>query len=1538
MRAIRLFTYILPILTLATLPLQGQVLLTEFMASNDTGLQDEDGDYSDWIELCNVGSLAVNLDGYRLTDDATRLDRWRIPARTLAPSECLVIFASNKDRDDPEQELHTNFKLDADGEYLALIDANGSVLQAFSPAYPEQLPDIAYGIGTQAIPVPLVQTQAPVRVFIPSDNSFSNDWVQLGFDDSSWLGGIGGAGFGTAFASAIGLDLTANMQGVNPSAYLRIPFTLPNASSIDDLQLHIQYDDGFVAYLNGQEVAVSNMPEASGGTDRLVDYTYEVNNTGKATALTSVTLDRGAKRLTYPVENLIGVTLTHFKAQAAKNNAASDPTQALPVPGSRAELIEDNLLSTGIINPGGGSTPLITDPVIDHATPGNSTPGMAFIFDEAVINGPGDDLVFFELHTGGANGDTFHVSPLTGLGNGLNTLTITAYDIPMADAPEIAPFFNNAFPLFADSLASLESQSFASSPNTTGFRSPGVGIDLSEMGYALGASVTGIFIRANGTAGIDPVFLAGLPPEQNLESWETAASADRADALALTPDIIQLGHHKDLLLTGNNLLAIHGASTGTNDTDFLIHPSLIGIDRVYTPTNTQYFLVATPGEANESGQAELGPHITDATDAWAMLPANASMTFTARVVQTVYPISQIDVHLRVMFGAETTLLMRDDGIAPDVLAGDQLYTAQTNLTMTPGEMIRWRYTASDTQARISRLPFFTDPLDADEYFGTIAEDLSIDSLLPVVHWFVENPAAANNLTGTRGALFYLNRFYDNIQTDRHGQSSGGFPKKSYDIDFNKGNRFIFADGEKKVKDINFITNWADKSKTRNTLGYETVRRAGAAGHFSFPIRIQQNGSFFSVADMVEDGDENYLDRTGLDPEGALYKMYNRLDSATSGAEKKTRKEENNDDLQALITGLTSGTSADQITYVYDHVNLAEAANYYAMQTVYGNHDFGHKNYYMYRDTNDTGEWWPLNWDVDLSFGHRWNGTDHYFDDRLLINNSVNIGVGNNRLREDLYAHGPFYQMFTRRLRTLLDQLLQAPGTPINERFYETRMDEIADLIDPVGITSDADLDYAKWGSWGDSLEMRPSIDRLKTEFLEPRRKFLYVTNSINNGGVIPDAQAAFCPVSIAELDYLPASGNQDEEYIRITHTNTFAVDISYWMLTGAVDHVFTPGTVLPAYNAADINECSIYVVRDPLGFRARAISPTGNELHFLQGGYKGQLSARGESVTLVDASTNLVDSFTYAGTPTELQVDLRITEINYHPANPTPAELLVLPAVTDNDFEYLELMNIGASSVDVSRASFTEGVTYTFPTNIQLAAGAYVILARNAAAFELRYGTNEPVFDLFTGNLDNKGERLTLQDAVGENILSFSYEDAWQTPTDGGGRSLVITDPNLGYQSYAVSNSWRNSGKINGSPGWDDSDLADLDQDGMADSWEMQVLGSTAPDGTDDGDFDGMNDLGEYVGGTAPGSGGSVTRILSLQTNGVSVIALPTRIASGTGYTRVERRYTLESTDDLARPFTPVPGMSDIVGDGSTLMYSNLTREVRYFRGSVELR
>jgi hypothetical protein len=129
---------------------KAQVVINEFVASNRLGKLDGDGHNSDWIELTNHSSEAVSLDGWFLTDDPENPQKWAFPANTVLPSEgYLIVFASGQSIHnyvDPAGYLHTNFALDKDGEYLALVYPNGRAAHEYRPAYPPQETDISFGL------------------------------------------------------------------------------------------------------------------------------------------------------------------------------------------------------------------------------------------------------------------------------------------------------------------------------------------------------------------------------------------------------------------------------------------------------------------------------------------------------------------------------------------------------------------------------------------------------------------------------------------------------------------------------------------------------------------------------------------------------------------------------------------------------------------------------------------------------------------------------------------------------------------------------------------------------------------------------------------------------------------------------------------------------------------------------------------------------------------------------------------------------------------------------------------------------------------------------------------------------------------------------------------------------------------------------------------------------------------------------------------------------------------------------------------------
>ena len=123
-----------------------QIIVSEFMAENDNGLRDEDGDDSDWIELFNDNEVSVNLEGWYLTDTPLNLTKWRIPDAGIAEADYLIVFASSKNRTNSASPLHANFRLSNDaGSYLALVDRTGTNVVSSFVSYPAQVKNVSYG-------------------------------------------------------------------------------------------------------------------------------------------------------------------------------------------------------------------------------------------------------------------------------------------------------------------------------------------------------------------------------------------------------------------------------------------------------------------------------------------------------------------------------------------------------------------------------------------------------------------------------------------------------------------------------------------------------------------------------------------------------------------------------------------------------------------------------------------------------------------------------------------------------------------------------------------------------------------------------------------------------------------------------------------------------------------------------------------------------------------------------------------------------------------------------------------------------------------------------------------------------------------------------------------------------------------------------------------------------------------------------------------------------------------------------------------------
>lgn len=250
--------------------LASDLVISEFMASNDTGIEDEDHNRPDWIEVLNNSDEVADLGGWFLTDDMDDLDKWEFPAVSLNPNERIVVFASTKNRREAGSELHTNFRLSSTGEYLGLVEPDGlTVAHDFGTEYPNQQVDVSYGFP-QAVgeDTPIVSGTS-AQLFVPTaDNggdALGTTWTAADFDDSTWSTAANGIGYERSgsgdYDEFFLTDIEESIYDVSSSVYLRMPFNVTDGGLVTGLTLRMQYDDGYVVYINGQEVASRNAPD-----------------------------------------------------------------------------------------------------------------------------------------------------------------------------------------------------------------------------------------------------------------------------------------------------------------------------------------------------------------------------------------------------------------------------------------------------------------------------------------------------------------------------------------------------------------------------------------------------------------------------------------------------------------------------------------------------------------------------------------------------------------------------------------------------------------------------------------------------------------------------------------------------------------------------------------------------------------------------------------------------------------------------------------------------------------------------------------------------------------------------------------------------------------------------------------------------------------------------------------------------------------------------------------------------------------------------
>ncbi|MFM1769208.1 MAG: hypothetical protein RJA22_1737 [Verrucomicrobiota bacterium] len=224
------------------------VRITEFMADNQNGIRDEDGDRSDWVELYNGSPIPVDLAGWSLSDDVLNPGKWRFPVGTvMQPNTYLLVWASEKNRLNPAGPLHTNFRLDPGGEHLGLYFPSGTLVSGFTPAYPAQRPDVSYGrdrldptaVGYYSTPTPganntvggLSSDFAPDIVFARQSGAFRSPFNAILSLATASSNAVIRYVLITNLPSATGNNVLTNVPTAASPAY-QAPLAIPHTTQI----------------------------------------------------------------------------------------------------------------------------------------------------------------------------------------------------------------------------------------------------------------------------------------------------------------------------------------------------------------------------------------------------------------------------------------------------------------------------------------------------------------------------------------------------------------------------------------------------------------------------------------------------------------------------------------------------------------------------------------------------------------------------------------------------------------------------------------------------------------------------------------------------------------------------------------------------------------------------------------------------------------------------------------------------------------------------------------------------------------------------------------------------------------------------------------------------------------------------------------------------------------------------------------------------------------------------------------------------------
>ena len=513
------------------------------------------------------------------------------------------------------------FALDPDNGFLTIANSNAFsvgtnpqfvlVVRATDDGTPALSDTAEIRITPQAVLLPEGTT---ARVLVPTSAVNDATWFTTAFNDSAWAVGDTGVGYDTDgdYDSLIETDVEAAMDGINATVYVRVPFTVSNPSSFGSLTLGMKYDDGFVAYLNGAEVARRNAPntlawnsEATGNHDDAAAQVFaDIDLTGDLDKLTP-----GANLLA--IHGLNTSTTSSDMLILPQITATSIGTPALPAPpevsnNAASAITEDSAILFGAVDVTGGENPTVT--FVWGRTDGGDNLSAWDHSMSVGVRGPGS----FNLPITGLDpGRTYFHSLVATHSGGTTAPDARSFSTELGDPVVLVAEGANArgfVPLNASSIDTVwrdrgfddafwEAGSFAAGYETGngGYEALiGNSLDFETAMFDRNATV---YLRVPFTptnpasidrmvlrmkyddgfiAWLNGIELARRNANPGEPIWNSSASDQNPDGDATSFEDIDVSEFAGLLTSGENILAIQGLNNGADSSDMLISPELLG--------------------------------------------------------------------------------------------------------------------------------------------------------------------------------------------------------------------------------------------------------------------------------------------------------------------------------------------------------------------------------------------------------------------------------------------------------------------------------------------------------------------------------------------------------------------------------------------------------------------------------------------------------------------------------------------------------------------------------------------------------------------------------------------------------------------------------------------------------------------------------------------------------------------------------------------------------------------------------------------------